>query len=181
MADTDTITSAGRADIIEGKMLHPFSAQALGTAAGYFRRQAIEEYATIAAGLRAQKPPKISEASIVMELIDSKTRNGDFNAIRGGFISAAYDFANLPFLLWVCIQQNDKKFTLVEASALIDDVTKFKIQNGILELMRIRKPSGSNPPPDSKKNQNESIPSTETQSATTSQNSSDLSEPVASV
>lgn len=140
MADTDAITGAGRADIIEGKMLYPFSAKMLGTASGLFRREAIKEYAGIVAELQSQRQPKIAEAAAVMDLIDKKTRSGDYNALRQGFIAAANDIGNLPFLLWLSLLEGDKKASIAEATALIKPDNQEAIQQAILELMGVRKP-----------------------------------------
>jgi hypothetical protein len=139
MLDVEKITGAPRADIITGELLAPFTSEMFGMVSGYFRRRVITEYAGIAAELRKEKPSRENEAQAVLEVLDMKTRNGDYNWSRPGFIAEAFDIANLPFLLWLSLRVKKPKISLAEATAMITQDNAKQVQTGILQLMRYLK------------------------------------------
>jgi hypothetical protein len=156
MADVTSATGAPRADIIEGKLLYPFTAEMMGTASAYFRRKAIEEYTAIIAQQRAEK--KLADAKVTQELIDTKTRKGDYNPVEASFIAEAWNIVNLPFLLWLSMIQGNKDLELSEVTALITLDNAQRILLGVMELMRLYRAA---PPEDPAKKNRTSGPSTD--------------------
>jgi hypothetical protein len=141
--DIASIVGAPRVDIIEGRKLAPFRAEMFGTVSAYFQRKAVKEFSLTVAELRKEK--QFEAANAVLELIDIKTRNGDWTWDKPGFRAMAFDVSNLPFLLWVSLQVSEPKITIHEATALLTPDTEDDVHRGVLELMRykFRTPSGN--------------------------------------
>jgi hypothetical protein len=130
------LLASPRSDILPGYILSPFTLDLIAQAEFEFARKHLE----IVAGAASMAIDRI--AKLMLQIANNEIANKQFVWGGNGFRLASFAETNLPFLLWLTLQEKHPQVTVEQASDLLPKgetkqakEKRGKIHQGVLELL----------------------------------------------
>lgn len=147
MSEIADLTAAGRADLLPGYILSPFTWGMYGQCEQEWEQQLLADAAKASFGLPIPTAEALFGAAI------TKKTSGMYAHGAPGFDMKANARTSVPFLVWLSLEPKHPQMTRGEVAKMVDALPKsdfYKLRRGVLELMGYSfdpKPLGGTPAP----------------------------------